>query len=415
MGIDTNCIYTSKTASNAVQICTEVEMDLVICDINLGRGISGIQLIDELRYKCIIPDYCTLIMLTGEKSQHVIYSILDMNIDDYLLKPYTGLFFKNRVMKQLKVKQSVKGVYLEKNRGNHRNSIKILDKIRATNKNKNYYDKLKCQILNDANKHNQALELYSKSVKAYDEDWAKVGVIQSLLSLSDIDNADIKIDELISEKDKNVPLKFFDVKVNVLILSKKITQAIALLEKLNETTANNYSRCQTLAHLYMITGRYSEARELYLHYKKLVKDTHLNNFMSDYYLITSLLFIKSKTSKSVDINKLFTLDISNKNSNEKHLYILLQAHSELHSNNIKSAIYKIMYLFKNYNQLSKESLLHLSVLLKIINKINEFEKITKLCLSKLNESNTCVDDVLTGYFIESIKNGVSTGKEFCEH
>lgn len=60
--------------------------DLIICDINLGRGKSGIDLINEIRLIQNIP----VIYLTAYTDDETVNSALKSTPESYLTKPFTS-------------------------------------------------------------------------------------------------------------------------------------------------------------------------------------------------------------------------------------------------------------------------------------------------------------------------------------
>ena len=74
-------------AEEAIDLCQKKSYDIVISDYSLGKGRSGQQLLEELRFQHLLKNTSIFIMITAENSSHYVLHTLEYQPDDFLQKP----------------------------------------------------------------------------------------------------------------------------------------------------------------------------------------------------------------------------------------------------------------------------------------------------------------------------------------
>lgn len=91
-------IITSDTMNETMKILSENKIDVILMDINLGRGNSGLELTKRIKesqeYAKIPVIACTAYAMTNEKEE-----FLKKGCDDYISKPYDFDDMKNLINK----------------------------------------------------------------------------------------------------------------------------------------------------------------------------------------------------------------------------------------------------------------------------------------------------------------------------
>ena len=98
-------VVVSSTGENAVRRCADQPFDILFIDYNLGTGRNGRQLYEELKERKLIPTHNVSIMVTGESQSTVVVGAIEVNPDDYLVKPFSQNLLKQRVVKAWAKKQ----------------------------------------------------------------------------------------------------------------------------------------------------------------------------------------------------------------------------------------------------------------------------------------------------------------------
>ncbi|MGO3300525.1 MAG: response regulator [Pseudoalteromonas sp.] len=68
--------------------------DLIVCSFNLTKRQDGYQLYEELRFKRLIKHSTGFIFISAQTYNPLVHSVLELQPDDFLVKPFTNLLFK---------------------------------------------------------------------------------------------------------------------------------------------------------------------------------------------------------------------------------------------------------------------------------------------------------------------------------
>ena len=111
-GIGIDHVDLAKSGEEAVLRCDEHDYDLIICDYQLSKGKTGLQVLEELRARQIIKASAVYIIMTAGSTRAVLMGTLEHKPDDFLVKPFTQSAFDQRVNTAFKEKRYFNSVYL---------------------------------------------------------------------------------------------------------------------------------------------------------------------------------------------------------------------------------------------------------------------------------------------------------------
>lgn len=97
IGFEEKNIYTSHSSKAGVNIVKKRSIDIILSDYNFGHDINGRQLFEELVHYNLLKPEMVFIMVTGEANRNIVDSMLTLNPDDYILKPFNQLTLKQRM------------------------------------------------------------------------------------------------------------------------------------------------------------------------------------------------------------------------------------------------------------------------------------------------------------------------------
>ena len=81
----------------AIEACSSRTYQLVLCDYNLGDGRDGQQVLEELRFRNQLNNTSIFVMVTAESSREMVLGALEYQPDDYITKPITLPFLRQRL------------------------------------------------------------------------------------------------------------------------------------------------------------------------------------------------------------------------------------------------------------------------------------------------------------------------------
>lgn len=97
-------IIETENAALALAAMEKEKFDIVLCDYNLGTGKNGQQLLEEAKYRKLLPFTSIFIMVTAEQTQSMVLSAMDNKPDDYLTKPFNAQQLISRIEKHFQRK-----------------------------------------------------------------------------------------------------------------------------------------------------------------------------------------------------------------------------------------------------------------------------------------------------------------------
>jgi len=103
-------VDTAATGEQALEICRTTQYDLVLCDYNLGPGMDGQQVLEELRYRNRLNHTSMFVMITAESSREMVLGALEYQPDDYITKPITAALLRRRLDRVILRNRELSGV-----------------------------------------------------------------------------------------------------------------------------------------------------------------------------------------------------------------------------------------------------------------------------------------------------------------
>ncbi|MBU1438341.1 MAG: response regulator [Gammaproteobacteria bacterium] len=105
-------IHFANHGEQALQRCSQNEYDLLFVDYNLGSGKNGRQLLTDLRQKQLLKASSIFVIVTGENTVTMVMSAVELEPDDYLIKPFSQSLLKSRLQKLAEKKQHLAALYV---------------------------------------------------------------------------------------------------------------------------------------------------------------------------------------------------------------------------------------------------------------------------------------------------------------
>lgn len=101
----------ANSGEQAMNRCIKTEFDLLFVDYNLGAGKNGRQLLQDLRERQLLKPSSIFIIVTGENTITMVMSAVELEPDDYLIKPFSQSLLKNRLVKLQQKKQELSALF----------------------------------------------------------------------------------------------------------------------------------------------------------------------------------------------------------------------------------------------------------------------------------------------------------------
>lgn len=166
--------------------------DLILCASDIGNGPDGYQLFEQLVVRELLPNATCFVFLSSEQELASSQSALELQPDDFILKPYSAKEIEHRLTKSLTRKIYLRPVLKAIDKRNYAAAFEQLNRLISDSPSKQqlqYLFKLKGDLLLKLERWSAAKTYFAKLNENKSSPWSKLGYAQSLLELGELDQA----------------------------------------------------------------------------------------------------------------------------------------------------------------------------------------------------------------------------------
>lgn len=152
------------------------DFDFVLVDYNLGgHRKNGRQVIEEIRTKKLVPAHCIMIMVTGENHRPMVLGAIELQPDDYVMKPFSQNVLKHRLDKSLHKRTNLLPVYKAMHEDNFELAMSECKRlISENNRYRNFCNNLLAELLCKQKQFDQAEYLLTQLLKVKPYTWGQI-------------------------------------------------------------------------------------------------------------------------------------------------------------------------------------------------------------------------------------------------
>ncbi|MDE1460704.1 tetratricopeptide repeat-containing response regulator [Spartinivicinus poritis] len=161
-----------QNAKLALTACGQQSYDIIICDLNLGEGKNGQQLLEELKHLNLLSLTCIFIIITAETAKDLVMGALECQPDAYLSKPINQALLKKRLEKLVKQGNALSPIKKLISKKQFTQAIENCQEA-LTNENRltPWYQKQLCELLIITKQYEEAKELCNSVLSERNVDW----------------------------------------------------------------------------------------------------------------------------------------------------------------------------------------------------------------------------------------------------
>lgn len=167
-------------ASNAVEAmkrCVEKDYDIIFCDYNMGDGQDGQQFLEELHQRSMLLKGSLFLMVTAETTSAQVMGAIEYRPDAYLTKPFTNEQLGQRLKRLLDKNESLKPIHQAINQNDFNSALTLCDETIGSSPSLRFSClRLKSEILEQQNNHDELMALYTEVIQQQPLLWAVLGV-----------------------------------------------------------------------------------------------------------------------------------------------------------------------------------------------------------------------------------------------
>lgn len=303
IGFNDRLISYCSTARASIQLARQEPYDLILCDYNLGRGMNGKQVFEEMKHHGLLHDKSVFILITGESSAAVVHSIIELKPDDYLLKPFNVMSLKERVTSAINRKHTLYKLYKMQSKHQFEEGLALCDEILPFYPEYHFtISRFKGEFLSRLELHEESKVLYESILARKEHDWATIGLANSLMHLGEKKTAQNMINKMLASKPNSSVLR--TAAANLSLINNEIPTAIRHFELASKMVRGNSDRELVICNLCLAVGDYQNALERYRIYMEINKETYRNTIFAKLNLIRIILYSCYNCAPEVKVSRL---------------------------------------------------------------------------------------------------------------
>ncbi|WP_286807412.1 MULTISPECIES: tetratricopeptide repeat-containing response regulator [unclassified Marinimicrobium] len=294
MGV--NSIDTASNGAEALRLCKAKMYDLILCDHNLGKGKTGQQVLEDLRYHKILDPTAVFILISAESSRSMVMAAYDSEPDEYLAKPITTRSLQRRLDRLMARRDKLTPVYRAINGKQFDVAIQLCRKeVASDGRFAAHCQKMLGHLYLEMGDVDAAEALYREALEHRSLDWAMVGMAEVKRARGDLLGAQQWLEETVQEHP--LFMKAYDLQAQICREQGARDRLQKVLEHAVEVSPLAILRQQTLAETAMENHDVVTAATAYRKAVRLGEnsvydraDVHL-----DFARATATLFAEDKT------------------------------------------------------------------------------------------------------------------------
>lgn len=383
-----NDIYCAHTPYEVINLCQQMDFDLIISDYNFEAPLNGSQLLEELKHTRMLPAHTTFVFLTSEDSPKVIRTIADSEADDFLLKPINDKSFCNRLSAVMKRRSTLLPIFEKLQSFDFAGAIEASNALLPAHPEYDVYiRKYRAFAMVKNKQFGSALIEYEQLNNDFGLDWMKVALANTLIKSEKLGKARAVLDTVDNKQDNP---SYHDEMSKIAVENDDFPTALKHLKQSIMLLDSGAERELVITNLSLANESYDDA----VTYIQRYYEKNVHTFRNDIY--TKLNFTRCYLYRALDnplsicFNSLLSglnpliRDIENDSQLKTHS-ILLSAHIALIRSDLSAAKSDLRQVLNSKDLTHFYDLYHLCMLLERCSLLNEMELILPRARASISE------------------------------
>jgi CheY-like chemotaxis protein len=251
-----NITYVDKI-NLALTTLRSQRFDLIICSYNLKHEQDGYYFYDEIKTNGELPLSTAFVFISADTNSDLVQSIIELQPDDFLAKPFTVKDLDRRLSRVLTRKKALNDVYLCIDKHQFVRALSEVDLFLSKPKRSEFFPlalKIKGEMLTACGNFQQAKDFYLAILKVQNFTWAQLGLVNSYLHLNEDELAEKLVLRLAFKPDSQ--LAAYDLLTALQIKKNDFDTALECVMMATEISPRSVHRHKTALDLSRITHDY---------------------------------------------------------------------------------------------------------------------------------------------------------------
>lgn len=179
-------VDSAASGNEALRACASRAYDLILCDLNLGKGKTGQQILEVLRKEPNKNSQALFLLISAEANKSIIMAAYDFEPDAYLAKPITGQTLMQRLERLFAQKLAFAEIQTAIDEGRADDAIKMSNDLIAKKQYASSACKTLGKLLLEQGRYPEAENAFHQILETRQLDWAMVGMAEAKLGQHDL-------------------------------------------------------------------------------------------------------------------------------------------------------------------------------------------------------------------------------------
>ena len=241
-------IHLARDANEAIAKSYEIPFDFMLCDINLGDGKDGYQLFETLKNERLLSPLCSFIIISAENQRQIVHGLIELQPDDYLLKPFSAPALEERIIRAIKGRIGLRKVYYALYEHDYALALEECNSIiRQENEHSIAASRIKGELLLKLQRYEEAETFYQQICEQKPLNWARLGLSVACFYQDRWEDTELQLADLTQFDDTKV--EALDWLARLYIRYGRYESAFENLQRAVLLSPKNITRQRALANL----------------------------------------------------------------------------------------------------------------------------------------------------------------------
>lgn len=260
--IGIEAIDSAVNGADALRHCKSKSYDLILCDHNLGKGKTGQQVLEDLRYFGYQNRHTLFVLISAESSKSIIMAAYDYEPDAYLTKPVTTRTLQQRLTRLFAQRAVMTPIYHMIEAEDFASAIAACQKhIASTGRYANHCQKLLGQLYLQIGEYHKAEQVYRDVLELRQLDWAQVGIARAKKAQGEYLAAQQWLDEAVATNP--LCMKAYDLQAEIFHEQQRSHELQSVLQQAVEISPLSILRQQYLGDTALLNNDSLTATQAY--------------------------------------------------------------------------------------------------------------------------------------------------------
>ncbi len=194
----------AENAYHGLRLCEETNFQVIICSFNVKSDKDGFHLLEELKFKGYVNKTTILIFLSSETKESLVNSIVELQPDDFWVKPLLPKTVIERIKYTLDIKKHLFTLYKAIAEGEHSKVIYYAERFLLDKTLIKYHaniQRMKGEALINLLEYKTAELFFRELQSQYRYAWVSLGYVKALLKQGKMDEIKDLLTTLVNKPD----------------------------------------------------------------------------------------------------------------------------------------------------------------------------------------------------------------------